>query len=339
MSELIVLVLIVILGSGIFSMTEAALFSISMNKAKILLEQKRKGAKNLVFIKENMHRFITIIVIFNNVFNILGSMMVGLVLVEVLGSYWIGFASAVLTFLIIIFAEIIPKNLGEVYAVPIGLFVSNFLLILTKIFSPLVFFIDFLNKPFKKNKKLISEEEIKILSHIGHIEGSIEADEKEMIQKVFLLNDISAKDIMTPRTVVEALDGEKTLRESEERILSLPHSRLPIYENNLDSIVGICHQRDLLIALAKNEKDKKIKEFKKDDYLLFVSENMKIDELIPLFQKQKTHLAIVNDNFGGTSGVITLEDVLEQIVGEIVDETDKEIDLRVKAEKLNNYKK
>jgi CBS domain containing-hemolysin-like protein len=338
MNKLIGSILIVVLGSGILSMIEAALFSVPINKAKILFEQKRKGAKSLIIIKENMHRFITVIVIFNNIFNIFGSMMIGLIAWEVLNSYWIGFFSAALTFLIIIFGEIIPKNIGGAYAVSVSLFVSSSLIIITKLFSPLIFLIDFLNKPFEKNKKLISEDEIKILSHLGHMEGSIEADEKEMIQKVFLLNDISAKDIMTPRTVVEALDGDATLEESKEKIFSLPHSRLPIYKDNLDCIIGVCHQRDLLIALGRDEKEKKIKEFKKENYLLFVSENMRVDELIPLFQKQKTHLAIVNDSFGGTSGVITLEDVLEQIVGEIVDETDKDIDLRLKAEKLNNNK-
>jgi len=335
MEKLIVLILIVIVGSGIFSTIEAALFSVPLNKARILSEQKKRGAKSLISIKENMHRYITVIVIFNNIFNIVGSMMVGIVALNILGNAWIGLVSAILTFLIIIFGEIIPKSIGESYASLISLFVAKPLILMAKLFSPFVLVIDFLTRPFNKKKGKVSEDEIKILSHLGHMEGSIEADEKEMIQKVFMLNDISAKDIMTPRTVIEALDGEATLKESEEKIYSLPHSRLPIYKENLDCIIGICHQRDLLIALSKDKKDGKIKEFKKDDSLLFVSENMKVDELIPLFQKQKTHLAIVKDGFNGTAGVITLEDVLEQIVGEIVDETDREVDLRVKAQKLD----
>ncbi len=339
MEKLIILILIVIFGSGFFSMVEAALFSVPLNKAKILSEQKKKGAKSLVFIKENISRFITIIVIFNNIFNIVGSMMVGIIALNVLGSVWIGAVSAILTFLIIVFSEIIPKSIGESNAVFISLFLSRPLILVSKLFSPFISIIDFITRPFEKKKGKVSEDEIKILSHLGHIEGSIEADEKEMIQKVFMLNDLTAKDIMTPRTVIEALEGKKTLKETEEKIYSLSHSRIPVFNNNLDNIVGICHQRDLLIALSKNEKNRKIEEFVKNDWLLYVFENMKVDELIPIFQKQKTHLAIVNDGFNGTSGVVTLEDVLEQIVGEIVDETDKETDLREKAKRLNQKNK
>ena len=335
MEKLITIILIVIIGSGLFSMIEAALFSVPLNKAKVLFEQKRRGSKSLVFVKENIHRFITVIVIFNNIFNIVGSVIVGIVTLNVLGSAWIGVISAILTFLIIVFAEIIPKSIGGSYAISISLFISKPLIIIAKLFSPFIFIIDFFTNPFKKIEKTISEDEIKILSHLGHIEGSIEADEKEMIQKVFMLNDLTAKDIMTPRTVVESLREESTLNENKEKIYSVPHSRLPVYNKNLDDIIGICHQRDLLIALSKNEGNRKVSEFARRDLLLFVSENIRVDELIPLFQKQKIHLAIVNDGFGGTAGVVTLEDVLEQIVGEIVDETDKEVDLRIKARKLN----
>ena len=168
--------------------------------------------------------------------------------------------------------------------------------------------------PFTKKSKMVSEEEIRILSHLGHLEGSIEKDEQEMIQKVFRLNDLSAKDIMTPRTVIEAFEADKTLRELENEIYSVSHSRLPVFNEDLDDIVGICHQRNLLIALGKDQKDKKISEFMEE--LKSVSEKMKADELLPFFQNRRCHLAIVKDEFGGTSGVVTLEDVLEQLVGD-----------------------
>ncbi len=164
------------------------------------------------------------------------------------------------------------------------------------------------------------------------MEGSIEKDEEEFINKVFSLNDLTAKDIMTPRTVIDGLNGEKTLGELENRVYSATHSRLPVYHENIDKIIGVCHQRELLIALGRDEKNRKISEFRHE--VIFVPENMKADELLPLFQKQKCHLAVVIDEFGGTSGVVTLEDVLEQLVGEIVDEKDIEIDTRVKAKNL-----
>ncbi len=334
MIELIFLALIVIFGSAVCSMMEAALFSVSLNKAKVLEEQKVKGSARLVKIKESMHRPITVIVIFTNIFNILGSMMVGLVAVEVLGSAWLGLVSAVFTFSIILFSEIIPKSVGNIYAIPISLFIAGPLVLAVKIFNPFIRLIDFFTQPLNKRIRTISEDEIKMMSHLGHIEGSIETDEKEMIHQIFKLNDLSAKDIMTPRTVIEALKEDDVLGEIQDKINSLSHSRVPVYRKNLDDIIGVCHQRDLLMALSRGEKKRKIKEFVKEDLSLFVSEDMKIDKLIPLFQKQKTHLAIVNDGFKGTAGVVTLEDVLEQIVGEIVDETDKEVDLREKAKEL-----
>ncbi len=335
MEKLIFLVFVVLIGSAICSMIEAALFSVPLNKAKILKEQNRRGAKGLIAIKEGMHGPITVVVIFTNLFNIVGSMTIGLVATDVLGSASFGLFSAVFTFSIILFSEILPKSIGESYAVPISLFISGSLLVITKIFYPFVWVIDFFVRPFsRKRRKMITEEEIKVLSHLSHMEGSIEADEKEMIQKVFKLNDLKAKDIMTPRTVVEALEAGSVLKNLEEKIYSLPHSRLPVYKENLDNVIGVCHQRDLLIALSKGNKDKKVEEFMKSGLLLFVSENMTADELIPLFQKQKTHLAIVNDEFGGTAGIITLEDVLEEIVGDIMDETDKDADLRERARKL-----
>jgi CBS domain containing-hemolysin-like protein len=333
MEKLILLSLTVILGSAFFSMTEAALFSVSLNDARVLKEQKRRGSFSLVEIKERMHRPITTIVIFNNVFNIVGSMMVGLTVIKLFGSNWFGLTSACFTFLIILFSEILPKNIGDLYAVPIALFSAKPILLITRMLAPLIWFIQIFTRPFGNKVKDISEDEIKILSHLSHMEGNIEADEKEMIQKIFKLNDLAARDVMTPRTVVEALDGEEKLFNLKEKIQSLTHSRLPVYCGGLDDIIGICHQRDLLIALSRNE-DKKIKDFVKTNLSLFVSEDIKIDQLIPLFQKQKTHLAIVNDEFNGTAGIITLEDVLEQIVGEIVDETDQDVDLREKAKEL-----
>ncbi len=335
MEKLIILVAVVIVGSATCSMVEAALFSVPLNKAKIFKEQKKKGSKELLDIKENMHRPITTVVVFTNIFNILGSMMVGIVAVNVFGSAWLGIISAVFTFLVILFSEIIPKSMGDAYAPLIALSVARPLAAITKLFSPFIWFVDLFTRPFSKKRKTISEEEIKMLSHLSHLEGSIETDEKEMIQKIFKLNDLSAEDIMTPRTVVEALEDNATIGEIENRIYSIPHSRLPVYKKNLDNIVGVCHQRDLLIALSKGEKDRKAKEFIREKQSLFVNSKMKIDNLILLFQKKRAHLAIVKDDFGGTAGIVTLEDALEQIVGEIVDETDKEVDLKAKAKTKN----
>jgi len=331
MQALIFVVLVVLIGSALFSCVEAALFSVSLGRARVLAEQKKRGSANLVKVKENIRRPITVIVILNNIFNIAGSITVGAITGQVLGNAWIGVISAILTFLIIVLGEIIPKTLGENYAEPISLFAAGPLLASTKIFLPFIWLTEKLTSPFAKKNKIVSEEEIRILSHLGHLEGSIEKDEKEMIQKVFRLNDLTAEDIMTPRTVVEALEYDKTLDEAEDEIYALNHSRLPVYRGDL-GIVGIVHQRNLLIAIGRDQGKKKISDFQEPP--VYVSEKMKADELLPFFQKRRCHLAIVRDEFGGTSGVVTLEDVLEQLVGEIVDETDEETDMRIKAKQI-----
>jgi putative hemolysin len=186
---------------------------------------------------------------------------------------------------------------------------------------------------FGATRKIVSEEELQILSRIGHLEGEIEKDERDMIARVFALNDVAAKKIMTPRTVIYALDAEKTVGELATEIYNLQFSRLPVYSGDLDNIVGVCNRVDLLIALAKDNKDARVESFVQE--AIYVAENTKADELLPLFQKQRYHLAVVQDEFGGTSGVVTLEDVVEQLVGEIVDETDKYVDMRKRALREN----
>lgn len=332
MDNLIYAILIMLLGSAFFSGAESAFFSTPINKAKVLVSQKKKGAHYLLQIKKDMRPTITVLVVFNNIFNIAGSIFVGSLATEVFGSTKIGIFSAFLTFLIIVFAEIIPKSFGEIFAVPISLFLAKPLFYTTKVFSPFISPVEFFTHSLPKSKRTISEEEIRTLSNIGFLEGAIEEDEKEMIHRVFLLNDLTAKDVMTPRTMITAFEATTKLKDLQENLCSLAHSRIPIYKDNLDNIVGICHQRDLLITFSKNnkEKGKPVANFAKKQ-VTRVSENQKIDELIPVFQKQRCHLAIVTDGFGGTSGVITLEDVLEQIIGNVIDETDEIVDLRKKA--------
>lgn len=329
MQTIIITIAAILLGSALFSCSEAALFTISLGRAKALGEQKKRGALNLIKIKENMRRPITVLVVLNNIFNIVGSIIIGALTSKVFGSAWIGVISAVFTLLIILFGEILPKSFGENYAERIALRIAGPLLALTKLFIPLVWCIERATQPFLKKNQIISEEEIRILSHLGHLEGSIEKDEQEIIQRVFLLNDLTAKDIMTPRTVMETLEADKTLGAVEATIYTLSHSRLPVYAQNRDNIVGICHQRQLLTAIGRDEKNRKVAEFMQAP--IFVPEKMRVDELLLFFQNKKCHLAVVKDEFGGTMGIVTLEDALEQLVGEIVDEKDREVDMRATA--------
>lgn len=333
MTNLITLIILVIFGSALFSGLEAALFAVSPSKVGVLKEQGRKGSSSLYKIKQKMSRPIIIIVIFNNIINIVGSIFVGLVATDILGSSWIGVVSAVLTFLIIIFGEIIPKTIGENNAERISLFFAPVLLFLTKALFPIVWTLEKLTSGLIKNKNIVSEEEIQMMSHLGTLEGSIEEDEREIIKNVFTLNDRTANDIMTPRTIMKSFEINSVIGDVEEDIYSLVNSRLPVYEGDLDNIKGIVHRKSLLIALAKDEKDKTVGDLMRSE--LSVPEGIKCDDLIRLFQRKREHLAIVKDEFGGTSGLVTLEDVLEELVGEIIDEEDEIVDFQEEARKKN----
>lgn len=176
---------------------------------------------------------------------------------------------------------------------------------------------------------MVSEEELKILSEMGSQEGSIEPSEEELIQRVFTLNDITAKDIMTPRMVIEGLPKDRTLREVSVVLLNKPYSRYPVFMDTIDSIVGTVQTKDLLIALARDGEGELVSHFMTTP--LFVSEKKRVDDLLSLFLSSRKHMAIVQDDFGGTAGVVTFEDVLEQLVGEIVDESDEIVDLQSHA--------
>lgn len=323
MVQLIILIIIVIFLSGIFSSLEAALFAVPQSRVELFKSQKKAGAKSLYNIKKRVSRTIIVLVIGNNITNIAGSIFVGAIAADVLGHQLLGVISGVLTFLIIIFGEIIPKTIGENYSDKIALFVAPFLWTMTKVFTPVIWFLELFTKHFIRPHTIVSEEEIKIMSHIGLLHGSIEKDEQEMIKNTFALNDIEARDIMTTRDEMECLEIDEIVGKIEEKIYetSFP-SRLPVYKNSLDNIKGVVQWQDLITALARDEKKKTVGDFINKP--LFVLPTMKADDLLPLFQRKKTHMAIVRDNNDKVLGLVTLEDVLEQLVGDITDETDED---------------
>lgn len=325
----LLLIIFVVLGSAFFSGLEAALFAISQSKVELLNKKKVRGATSLYKIKENMSRPITVIVIFNNIFNIVGSIYVGVVAANLFGTVYLGAVSALLTFLIIVFGEILPKTLGQNNADRISIAFAPFLLFLTKILSPVVWVFEKITSNFIRAKSIISEEEIQMMSHLGSMEGSIEKDERQMIENVFMLNDLTARDIMTPRTVMHTYQKDMKLNDIKVDLYDEAFSRIPVVGNDIDDIVGIVYRVELISALAKDEHNRKVSEFLKE--AVFVDERMRVDHLLPLFQRKRTHIAIVKSEFGGTSGLVTLEDALEELVGEIIDESDDIIDHREEA--------
>ena len=333
MLQLIFVVISVISGSALCSGIEAALFSVSTLKVRQLAQSKNPSAVALLAIRENMNRPIATIVILNNVFNIVGSIITGNIAREVLGDTWLGVFSGILTFMIIICAEIIPKTVGERYAEPISLLVALPLAGLTLIFTPLVWVLENVTAPFTKGKKqpTTNKAEIMLLADIAHQEGIIERDEAQMIQRVFQLNELTAADLMTPRTILTYLRGNLTLAEAKADIISSQHTRIIVINETIDEVIGVALKQNLLTAMVEGRKTQKIGTLTRK--VGFVPETIRADRLMRNFLEAREHLAVVVDEYGNVSGVITLEDVLEVITGEIVDETDKTIDLQAIARK------
>jgi CBS domain containing-hemolysin-like protein len=323
MLELLVVLCLVIGLHAIVSAIEAALLSVPPSKVEAAKLSGKHGAIHLARLKDEIQKPLGSIIILTNTITVMGAFAVGVVATSRLGSVAAGIASVVLTILIIVFGETVPKILGERHAEAVSLFFARTLYLLTGGLAPFVNIAWRITQAFTHEKRApqSSEEEIKAMAFMGARSGSIGSDEATMIQRVFRLNDITAMDLMTPRKRVIHLDGGKSLNELKEKIVSLRNSRIVVTGTAaLDNVVGIAHQRDLLIALERGSGQELLLAFAKKP--LFVPSDTHADELLHLFQRTRMHLGVVVNEHGEVVGVVTLEDCLEELVGEIIDEKD-----------------
>mgnify|MGYP001794243078 FL=1 len=331
MLKLAIAVLIMLIGSALCSGTETALLSVSILKARQLAQSGNPRALALLAIRQRINRPIATIVILNNLFNIVGSIVIGSVAAAVFGDALLGVFSGILTFLVIVFAEILPKTLAEQHAQPIALIMAIPTQGVTWLMTPLVVLLERITSPFtrKGRQPITNETEIKLLASIGYQEGIIEQDEAEMIRRVFRLNDIEAAHIMTPRVELTYLPAQAAISNLKNDIIASQHSRILLVEEDIDRIQGIALKDDLLTALIQNQGEQPISTLQRP--VRFIAETERADKLLQAFQTNQEHIAVVVDEYGGVSGVVTLEDVLEELTGEIVDETDLNVDLQALA--------
>jgi CBS domain containing-hemolysin-like protein len=339
MTLLLLLSGIILLLSFMASSMEAALFSVTPVQIEKLCSEKRPGAQQLKSNKDRIQDSIIAIVFLNNIANVAGSIVVGSVAAAVLNDIWIGVYSGAFTLTIIFLGEITPKVVGERFAIGYGRATAGLVRFLRIIFLPFVAVTRFITRPFGTagENAGVSEEEITLLAHLGHRHGAIQESENLLIRNVFQLNDTAARDIMTPRTVVFALQVDRTLAAVADELYRAHVSRIPVYGEDLDDITGIVHIRELLAALAQGQGERRIGDFAKD--VAFIPDTARADVLLASFQKDRAHLAVVIDEYGGTAGILTLEDILEQLVGEIVDEFDRDVDMRARARSLREKRR
>jgi putative hemolysin len=323
----IVLLVTLILLSAFFSSAETAFSSVNKIRLKNLVEEARKGSKKALHLAENFDSTLSTILIGNNIVNIAAASISAALASELFGeNYGLVISTVVMTILILIFGEILPKSLAKEHAESYSLLISGVLFILIKVLTPINFLFMQLKKLasrlFAKNDPMpsVTEEEIKVMLDISEEEGVIDKEERALIHRSMDFDDTIAAEILTPRIDMIAINVEQSIEEIKTIFFEERFSRIPVYEDSIDNIIGILSEKEFLTHVIKY-KDVNIRELIREP--LFVVESMKISSLLPQLQREKVHMAIVVDEFGGTSGLLTLEDVLEEIVGEIWDEQDE----------------
>lgn len=322
MWPLTILLISILIASAICSMSEAALLSLPLLRARMLLEERRKGAKTLLYLKENIHITIAVIVVLNNAVNITGSLFVGLKVTLLFGDQWLGVASALMTLAIIVFGEIFPKAVGERYKARVSLIMAKPLWILVKVLGPLVQVIlkmgGIVSERYTTPR--VTEEEIKMMLKIGRDAGTVEMDEEVLCNRVFKLNDVRAFQVMRPISQIFALPGDKTLEELKDPIIDSRFSRIGVYGKDPTDIVGVVENRILLRHISRNNTNIFIKEFMTKP--IAVHHMAKADAILEKFLAYNQHFFVVQDDNNKTIGLVTMEDVLEELFGEIYDERD-----------------
>ena len=327
-----------LLLSGLFSASETALTSLGKFRIKHLQQVMPIRAKILSYWLEDPHRILTTILVGNNLVNISASTLAASVSMRFARSRGftdaraMGISIGVMTFIILVFGEIVPKIYAQQRPEKLAFFSLRVMRFLSVVFYPLVKLLTFISKGVIKvlggkgtlpATQFLTDQEIRSLILAAEKEKLIEEEEREMIEGVFEIGEKRVSEIMVPRIDISALDIETPLLQAIEEIKKWGFSRIPVYRKNIDNIVGILYSRDLLNCVGGG----KIENMSLENFLhkpMFIPETKRLDELLRDFKRRKTHVAIVVDEYGGTAGLVTLEDVLEEIVGEIEDEYDKE---------------
>ncbi|MFH1546091.1 MAG: hemolysin family protein [Patescibacteria group bacterium] len=306
--------------SAFFSAAEVAFVSLSPAKIHILAGKKSRASKLVVALKSRPQRFLATILIGNNLVNIFAAGLATVVATETFGSAGLGIATGVMTLLVLIFGEIIPKAFAQKHAEIFALAVSYPLFILGKILLPFTWLTEKgLHALGAKHSEEVSEKEVVAMVDLGAESGEIKKHEQEMIQNVLEFTDTKVEAVMTPRVEIEALEKSTTIAEAEKFFQKLTHSRIPVFDGSIDKIIGILTLRQIFEHEGeRNFPIKKLKLFEP----IFAPASRTIRSLFQELKSRRIHIAIVIDEHGGTLGIVTLEDLLEEIVGEIEDEED-----------------
>ncbi len=317
-------ILICLILSGLFSGAEIAFFSITESRLQTMVDEKKRAASMALFLRQNPQRLLSTILIGNNVVNLTAASLVSIMAFQYFGSVGVAVATGLLTIIVLLFGEIVPKTLCAKHSGPAVQILSHPIYWVQKLFSPILYLLEPLISKMTGGRGLtvpfVTEEELMIMLEAGGKAGVLETEEVKMIKNVFEFTDLTAEDVMTPRNYMFGLDNHLTLGEAKEELFKAKYSRIPVYANDLDNITGILYRNHALKELAQGNQHSVLKDLSRPP--LFVPGAKPADDLLKQFQKEKRHIAMVVNEFGGVMGLVTTEDLLEEVVGEILDETD-----------------
>jgi CBS domain containing-hemolysin-like protein len=333
--QLIAYVFLALGFSFLCSVAEAVLLSVTPSYIEGLKEKRPKRAALLKRLKqEKVDQALAAILTLNTIAHTVGAIGAGAKATVVFGNYWFGLFSALMTFMILFLSEIIPKTIGAVYWAKLTGPTALFIHLLMVILYPVVWISEKLTKVIARRKNLyvFSREEFTAMARIGENTGHIKKSESRIIRNLFRFESIKITDIMTPRTVISAFPDNMLIMDAVKHALTAPFSRIPIYRGGLDDIIGFVLKDDILVLNAQGRGDKKLNSLRRD--ILAVPDLISLSMLFEHFLTDRQHIAIVVDEHGGTEGLVTLEDLIETLMGmEIVDETDNVEDMRELARK------
>lgn len=326
-----ILLIVCLMLSAFFSASETALMTLSKIRVRKMVEDNIKNANTIDKLIKNPSKLLSAILIGNNAVNIGASALATSIAIDIYGNTGVGIATGIMTLLVLIFGEITPKSLAAQNSEKIALKVAKLINVITIILNPIIvfltrltnFLVRILGGRVDTNQPFITEEELKTIVSVSHEEGVLEGEEKDMIYNVFEFADTQARDVMTTRTDMVAVEVNSTYWDIIKIFKEEQFSRIPVYENTIDNIIGILYVKDLLF-LEDNKGQFDLKKYIREPY--FTYEFKPVTELFNEMRTNRIHMAIVLDEYGGTEGLVTIEDLIEEIVGDIEDEYDKHVD-------------
>ncbi|WP_419950833.1 hemolysin family protein [Candidatus Palauibacter sp.] len=323
MTGTFVLLVFLLICSGFFSGAEIALFSLGEPRVRALVRERRAGARALEKLKRNPERLLITILIGNNVANIGAAAVATYTATELFGSAGVGLATGVMTLLVLFFGEITPRSFAARNADRLSLLAAPFLAGLGRMLLPVVLPFEWLMRrvlPDAGDGTHVSEGEIRAMARLGHQSGDIEAHERRFIDRVFTLDRLRAREIMAPQVDIVAWENSRTLGDIADELTDVPFSRIPVYGESLDHVTGVLYRTEAYQALLDGRRDAPLSGIAREPS--FVPETITLIELLEQFRARRVHLGLVVDEHGGLDGLVTLEDILEELVGDVEDETD-----------------